>query len=73
MPTYPYKQSLEVWINSKQHGDLTNINSKESTESWVPWATASNLLYEEAIQEVGANKDGEAPNLPRISLSIGWI
>ena len=28
-PTHPYKQRLEVWINSKQDGDLTNTNSKK--------------------------------------------
>ena len=29
-PTHPYKQPLEVWINSKQDGDLTNTNSKKN-------------------------------------------
>ena len=87
MPTHPYKQRLEVWINSKQDGDLTNTNSKKKyrIKSEQPDLRGNPLRgkttddgeanpYEmKQYKKVGANKNGEAPNPPRISLSIGWI
>ena len=86
-PTHPYKQPLEVWINSKQDGDLTNTNSKKNyrIKSEQPDLRGNPLRgkptddgeanhYEmKQYKKVGANKNGEAPNPPRISVSIGWI
>jgi len=33
MPTYPYKQPLHIWSNSKQDDDLINTYGKENTKS----------------------------------------
>lgn len=34
-PTYPCKQPLHIWTNSKQDGDLKNKYYKENIESRV--------------------------------------
>ena len=77
MPTHPYKQPLGVWISSKQDDDLNQhklqgkYRIKSRHQIYVktpcgekPRAATSNPLFEEAIQEMRANKDREAPNPP---------
>ena len=79
MATHPYKQQLRVCINSKQDGDLTNTkgkkkNTKTRVDNQIYVETpcrkknhgrrCGKSLWDETIQEVGDNKDVEAPNFP---------
>ena len=87
-PTHPYKQPLEVWINSKQDGDLTNTNGKKKNTK----TRVDNQIYVETPCGKKPTGDGVANHyemkqykrwettrmgrlqiFPRISLSIRWI